>query len=75
MNTLYNFVLGRKNSSTANGDRDGDDADEAASDDADEVVDENGFVIVNSEERQRERSTQVFFITPLFYFFHNKCAS
>ena len=73
MNTLYNFVLGRKNSSTfyANGD----DADEAASDDADEVVDENGFVIVNSEERQRERSTQVFFITPLFYFFHNKCAS
>ena len=62
MNTLYNFILGRKNSSTLY--VTGDAADEPASD---EVVDENGFVMVNFGDRQQERCIQVYLI-PLFSF-------
>ena len=64
MGTWFNFLLGRKNSSTTYVNYGGD-----ASSGVDEVVDENGFVIVKSEDRQQQRCTQVL-STP--FFFHYK---
>ena len=67
MNALYNYILGRKNSSTSYVTDDG----VSIVSDAvvNEVVDENGFVMVKSEDRQQTRCTQVFPIQ-LFSFFY-----
>ena len=60
MNALYNLIYGRKNSFYKNSDV----ADEA------DHVDENGFVLVNSEELQ-ERCTEVFFnMLPFLYLYY-----
>ena len=64
MNALYNYILGRKNSSTSYVTDDG--VSDAV---VNEVVDENGFVMVKSEDRQQTRCTQVFPIQ-LFSFFY-----
>jgi hypothetical protein len=59
INTLYNFFYGEKNSktSTSHDLAHGDDVDEAASD---EIVDENGFVMIDIGDKERQRCIQVF---------------
>ena len=65
MSTWYNFLLGRKNSSTSYVHYD-DDGTHGSSAVVDEVVDENGFVMVKSEDRKQQRCTQVLSI-PFFF--------
>ena len=64
MNALYNYIIGRKNSSTSYVTDDG--VSDAI---VNEVVDENGFVMVKSEDRQQTRCTQVFPIQLLSFFY------
>ena len=55
INTLYNFFYGKKNSKTSTSHDD--DVDEAASD---EIVDENGFVMIDIGDKERQKCIQVF---------------